>query len=169
MNRKKCRSLWLVRLAGLALLLVAVATVSSVATVAGAGGQKQESQVKLTATAGKVDAEGRQVVTITMDINAPWHAYANPVHFEDLEAAQTTVKITSAAKLADVKIAYPPGKLYIDDLRRYRHYIYEGKVEIQASVKRASGDTGPLDVSVKYMTCKKNFCLPPEQVILQVK
>jgi DsbC/DsbD-like thiol-disulfide interchange protein len=169
MNRKMSRSLPFVRLAGFSLLLGAVTTVASVATVASAGGKKQESQVKLTATAGKIDAEGRQVVTITMDINPPWHAYANPVKFEDLEAVQTTVKITSAAKLPDVKIKYPPGKLQIDGKDKY--YIYEGKVEIQAVVQRTPGDTGPLEVSIKYMTCNDvtKMCLLPEQVKLQVK
>src|SRR4029453_17155395 len=63
------------------------------------GGLKK-SYVKLTASAGKADAEGRQVVTVTMDIEKPWYAYANPVEHDDLEGSRTVVRIAgSKAKL----------------------------------------------------------------------
>lgn len=155
-----------VRLAGVSAVLAALALALGGQPAVSAQGKK-ESQVKLAATATKPDSEGRQVVTITMDINKGWHAYANPVKFEDLEAAQTSIKITSAKKLQDVQIKYPEGMRHVDGKDTY--YVYEGKVEIQATVKRAPGDTGPLDVSVKYMTCNDKTCLPPEQVTLQVK
>jgi DsbC/DsbD-like thiol-disulfide interchange protein len=161
------RAVSILRLAGVSLLLAAVALLLTGTPVAGAGGKKEPSKVKLTATAGPVDKDGNQVVTITMDIENKWHAYANPVKFEDLEAAQTIVSIDSATKLQSVKIDYPEGKRTVEGKDTY--YIYEGKVEIRATVKRAAGDVGPLDVSVKYMVCSGSMCLPPEQVKLQVK
>jgi DsbC/DsbD-like thiol-disulfide interchange protein len=128
-----------------------------------------ESQVKVTATAGKIDKDGRQTVTIKMHINDGWHAYANPVKNEDLEPNQTVVKITSAKKLEDVSVNYPSGQrqTFLKDT----YQSYEGDVEILASLKRAAGDTGPLEVTVHYVTCndKKGICLPPESVKLQVK
>jgi DsbC/DsbD-like thiol-disulfide interchange protein len=160
-------SLQLVRLAGASLVLGAVALTTGVTPVAGAGGKKDESQVKLAATATKLDAEGRQVVTISVNVNSGWHIYANPVQFKDLEAVQTTVKITSANKLHEVKISYPPGKRHTLDKDTF--YIYEGKIEITAIVKRAGGDVEPLDVSVKYMSCTDKVCKMVEQVTLQVK
>jgi DsbC/DsbD-like thiol-disulfide interchange protein len=133
-----------------------------------AGGQKDESQVKFAASATKPDKDGRQKVTITMNINSGFYAYANPVNNEDLEPAQTVVKIAGAKKLEEVKVDYPQGKKKMTGELSY--LTYEGKVEITATVKRAAGDTDPLDVTVKFSVCNvKGFCLPPEQVKLQVK
>jgi DsbC/DsbD-like thiol-disulfide interchange protein len=168
MNRKKASTFRLVQLTGVSLVLSGVALVFGGTADAKAGDKKVPSQVKLTATAAKPDADGRQVITITMNINKDWHAYANPVQCEDLEAVQTTVKIASANKI-QVKISYPEGKR--NGNGKLTHYIYEGKVEIQAIVTRAPGDTGALEVSVKYVTCNDvtKQCCPLEQVKLQVK
>jgi hypothetical protein len=147
--------------------------VSALADLAGStqvvvGGKKDESQVKFTASATKPDKDGRQKVTITMDINSGFYAYANPVNNEDLEPAQTVVKIAGAQKLDEMKVDYPQGKKKMTGELSYN--IYEGKFDITATVKRAAGDTGPLDVTVKFSVCNvKGFCLPPEQVKLQVK
>jgi DsbC/DsbD-like thiol-disulfide interchange protein len=167
MNHTTFRTVPFLRLASVSLLLGTAALLLGSNPAARAGGKKEESKVKLTATASPIDKEGKQVVTISMEIDKGWHAYANPVQFEDLEGAQTTVKITGANKLQDVKIDYPTGKR--ETVGKDTYFIYEGKVEIKATVKRAAGDSGPLDVSVKFMTCNKNMCLPPEQVKLQVK
>ena len=103
-----------------------------------------------------------------MEIESPWYAYANPVGNEDLESARTKVAITGKTKLQKVDMTYPAGKRKALGAESYN--AYEGKVEITAKVHRAAGDTGPLDVSVKYMTCNpKGICLPPEEVKLQVK
>jgi DsbC/DsbD-like thiol-disulfide interchange protein len=161
------RAVSVLRLASVSLLLGAVALLLVGTPVVGAGGKKEPSKVKLTATAGPLAKDGTQVVTITMDIEKDWHAYANPVKFEELEAAQTTVSIASGTKLQAVNIDYPEGKR--ETVGKDTYYVYEGKVEIKATVKRAAGDVGPLDVSVKYMVCNKSMCLAPEQVKLQVK
>src|SRR6516162_7346720 len=65
--------------------------------------------VKITATADKPNAEGAQTVTITIDIQQPWHLYANPVRNEDMVGSQTVVKLSQAGKSLkpeDVKIKY---------------------------------------------------------------
>lgn len=134
-----------------------------------AGSKKSDSEVKLSAKATKPDDSGKQVVTVTMDINKGWHAYANPVGNPDLRSSQTVVTVTGKEKLEAVKIAYPEGKVVNDKLvGNYR--TYEGKVDIQATVQRARGDTGPLEVSVKFMVCHdKGVCLLPATVKLMVK
>jgi hypothetical protein len=136
-----------------------------------AGGGQDPSHVKLTATAGKIDKDRLQVVTIKMKIDADWHAYANLVKNELLESAQSTVEIKSAKKLQDVTLVYPPGKLVKDEVTKDTYFIYEGEVEILATVKRAEGDVGPLEVKVNYMTCndKLGKCLPAESVVLNLK
>ena len=167
MNSKTTGAPRMVKLMGMSLSLCALALVLPSAAVV-AQGKKDESQVKFTASASKPDKDGRQKVTITMDINSGFYAYANPVNNEDLEPAQTVVKIAGAQKLDDVKVDYPQGKKKMTGELSYN--IYEGKFDITASVKRAAGDTGPLDVTVKFSVCNvKGFCLPPEQVKLQVK
>jgi DsbC/DsbD-like thiol-disulfide interchange protein len=157
---------WL-RLSLTALAVAALAAAAGTSATAGDKG-KDESHAKVTAVAGKIDKDGTQVVTVTMDIESPWYAYANPVGNDDLESARTKVTIKSANKLEKVDVNYPVGKK--KTLGKEQYNAYEGKVEITAIVKRAPGDTSPLDVSVKYMTCHpKGLCLPPEEVKLTVK
>src|SRR4051812_13797838 len=96
----------MIPLAGVALILVAAALGFSDARAGG----KDESYTKVTASAGKIDKDGSQLVTVVMDITSPWYAYANPVGDEDLESARTKVLITSAVKLKEVTVTYPPGK-----------------------------------------------------------
>jgi DsbC/DsbD-like thiol-disulfide interchange protein len=126
-----------------------------------------ESNVKLTASAAKIDKDGRQIITVKMNIKQSWHAYANPVKNETFEPNRTEVKITSAKKLEEVVIAYPPGQKLVVGSDVFQ--VYVGVVDITATVKRAAGDTGPLAVTVKFVTCNDKVCLPPETVKLEVK
>jgi DsbC/DsbD-like thiol-disulfide interchange protein len=156
------------QLVGLGLVFASLALTLGTMSPASAGGGKDESQVKFTTSAERPDRDGVQKITIKMAINSGYYAYANPVENEDLEPAQTVVKVTSAQKLQDVKIAYPAGTPKSLDNIKYK--AYEGTVDIIATVKRAQGDTSPLDLTVKFSVCNvKGFCLPPEQVKLQVK
>jgi uncharacterized protein len=122
--------------------------------------QKSDSKAKVTATAEKPGADGKQVVTVTMDIEPGWHAYANPVGSDDLVPSQTKVTIESKNKLEDVQIEYPPGKEVRDkSAESGKYYSYEGKVTIKATVKRAPGDSEPLTVKVRFQTCTDKECL----------
>jgi DsbC/DsbD-like thiol-disulfide interchange protein len=150
-------------------LFLAALTVAFSSGSAALGMQQNDSQVKLAATAGKIDKDGRQMITVKMHINDGWHAYANPVKNEDLEPNQTVVKVASPKKLQTVTVDYPKGQRHMTGKETYQ--VYEGSVEISASVVRVPGDTGPLEVTVSYVTCndKKGICLPPESVKLEVK
>src|SRR5260370_17545998 len=97
---------------------------------------------------------------MTLDIERKWHLYANPVKNEDMVSAQTVVKLAAGAKLEDVKITYPPGKQKKDSAGTYD--IYEGKVEIKATIRRAKADNSPLDASIQVSACDEaKFLLPP--------
>ncbi len=120
--------------------------------------QEKKSEVKVEATAEKPDADGKQVILITLDIEKGWHAYANPVKHDDLVDAQTDVKITGKKQLDSVQIDYPPGKLLVDAKSGDKYYTYEGKVTIKATVKRAKGDSDPIQVTVKYQECNDKTC-----------
>src|SRR5262245_55845055 len=129
-----------------------------------AGGKKSDAEVKVTVEAAKPEGAGKQIVTVHLDINRGWHVYSNPVGNEDLAAAQTEVKVSGKTKPASVKIDYPKGQI-IDDKVLGKYGVYEDKVSIKATVQRADGDTGPLDVSVKFQACNdKGSCLFPATV-----
>lgn len=128
--------------------------------------KKSDSVVKVEAKADdKPDADGKQTITITLDIQKDWHLYANPVENDDYANAQTIVRITSKVKLEDVKIDYPAGKLY-GDKEKFR--IYEGKVTIKAHVKRARADNGPLVINVQLSACDARVCLQPATIKKEV-
>ena len=153
-----------------ALLLGALILTLGPAGTPQADAGKKKSYTKVTAKADKPDADGQQKVTITLEIEKPWHAYANPVGNADLDAAKTEVKVASrGGKLEDVKLKYPRGKEEKDAVVG-NYWIYEDKVTITGLVRRAKGDTSPLEVTVKYMNCNpKGQCLPPETVKLTVE
>ena len=154
-----------------AFLTVSVAATLICAPLAAAPGKTSESVVKVTAKADKPDADGKQTVTITLAMDKDWHTYANPVGVEDLEEAQTKVTISAKVKPTDVKIDYPKGKL-VKDTVIGNYSIYENKVTIKATVRRAKGDTSPLEVSVKIQACidtpEQRKCLMPSTVKVTV-
>jgi thiol:disulfide interchange protein len=107
-------------------------------------------------------------VTVKVDINKGWHIYANPVGNEDLVSAQTVLKINAKTPPKDVKVDFPPGKVKKDKLVG-DYLVYEDQVAIKAKIRRAEGDTGPLEVSVRFMACHaKGICLQPATVKLTV-
>src|SRR5438105_9882874 len=78
------------------------------------GSKKSDSKVKASASASKVE-NGKQTVTITLDIEKGWHLYANPVNHNNdfLEANQTTVKVGAKDKV-QFKVKYPAGEQKVD-------------------------------------------------------
>jgi uncharacterized protein YyaL (SSP411 family) len=133
------------------------------------GPKKSDSVVKVTATAApeKPGSDGKQVVTVTLLIEKGWHIYAHPPELEDLIPVQTSVSITAKTKPEEVKVEYPKGKVVQDPiLGKYR--IYEGKVEIKATVRRAPNASEPLEVTVKFQSCTAKQCLLPATKVLKV-
>jgi hypothetical protein len=153
-----------------AVLLASLALLAA-GTFALARPDKSDAKVKVTATATRPDANGNQVLTLNLDIEKPWHLYANPVGNEDMADAQTVVTVTAKEKPEAVKVEYPEGKVATDkSIGKYK--IYEGKVAIKAQVRRAKGDTSPLEVSIKVQACKtegnSGVCLLPGTVKVTV-
>jgi hypothetical protein len=158
------------RNASFGILIVLLAAVLTLQTEAAGKFDKSDSKVKATATATKPGADGRQTVTITLDINEGWHLYANPVnHTKDgYNINKTVVKIAAKEKVT-VDVKYPPGKTKVDKLDKTDKYdIYAGVVKIQADVVRRAGDTSPLDVSIIVSACSENECLDKATVKLAV-
>jgi DsbC/DsbD-like thiol-disulfide interchange protein len=120
--------------------------------------KKSDSVVKIEAKADKIADDGTQNVTVTLNIDKGWHLYANPVGNEDLTDNQVLVTISSKNKLKDVKVDYPEGK-QVRDKTVGDYKTYEGTVTLKATVKRAKGDTEPLEVAVRLQACDARTCL----------
>lgn len=130
----------------------------------GSGGpRKSDSVVKISATAEKPDASGKQVVVLNVEIDKGWHLYANPVENEDLTSVQTTVTFEGKNRPEKVELAYPKGKV-VEDKTVGKYHVYDGKVVIKATLKRKAGETGPLEAAVKLQACTNNQCLLPATV-----
>jgi Disulphide bond corrector protein DsbC len=142
--------------------LLVMALVLLGATHADAGG-KSDSKVKASAVATKPDADGKQMVTITLEIEKGFYVYANPANNELLEGAELRLKFTAKEKVkADVK--YPAGKTI--GTKREMFDVNEGTVKIEASLKRNNGDTSPLTLRIDYVPANGVGCFLPETIKL---
>lgn len=117
-------------------------------------------KVRAFASAGKVNDKGKQTVTITLMIDKGWHIYANPVMNEKYEEIKTEVKMQAKVKSVKCDVHYPAGTFYTGKYN-LRCMVYQGSVDITATVQRAAGDTSPLEVDVSFSACDDDVCLPP--------
>lgn len=132
-----------------------------------AAGEKSDSKVKAKASATKLTADGKQTVTITLEIEKGWHIYANPVGDDDFEPNRTRVNITAKEKVVS-NVKYPPGKQKIEKIGKdeVKIKIYVDKITIQSEITRAPGDTSPLQISIDVNSCNEGTCLAPGTVKL---
>jgi hypothetical protein len=131
--------------------------------------RKTTDVVQATATLGPPDKDGKRSLTVTLKIEAPWHVYANPVEYDDLEPAQTTVDVFAGGKRLPAAIDYPKGTAE-KDVKGNAYRVYEKEVTITGVVK--SGDASELEVRIKVQACtsgENGKCLLPETIKLSVK
>jgi len=148
-------------------LLAAVAVLAGLPAAHGQA-KRSDSYVKMSAVAEKADATGVQAVTVTLDVEKDWYIYANPINNKDLESTQTVVKFVAKQPVEVVSLTYPPGKVKMDAVVG-DYAIYQGKVQVKAKVKRAAGDTSPLEASIFLQTCSEKGCLLPATVKVPVQ
>jgi len=103
-----------------------------------------------------------------LKIEKGWHVYANPSGYD--AATPTEVTVSSKTKPKEVKVEYPEGKEIKDSIgeMKFSYKVYEDKVSIKATVERAAGDTGPLEVTVKFQSCNDKQCLLPATKTVKV-
>src|SRR5262245_59842955 len=122
------------------LLALAAGLILALGAAALAQGKKSDSVVKAKATAAKLGDDGKQTVTITLEIDPKYYIYANPVGLDDFKEAETAVSVTSKTRPASFEVKYPAGETKKDkDVGDYK--VYTGTVTIKAEVQRAKGDT----------------------------
>ncbi len=146
--------------------LLALVVALACATVLFAQPKKSDTVVKASAAAGKLDANGKQTVTLTLKIDDGWHLYANPVP-KDFPGVPVEVSVEAKVKPADVKVEYPKGKV-VKDAMFGDHQVYEKSAVIKINVERAKGDSGPLSLNIKVQTCNDRTCLTPGTIKLKV-
>jgi DsbC/DsbD-like thiol-disulfide interchange protein len=149
-----------------ALATLAVVGLLAAGAVKAADPDKSEEVVKVTAEAGKPNADGTVPLKITIDIDPDWHTYANPVKNDTFELSKTRVTV-GGVKDDDIKFTYPAGKVVKDKDGDYN--VYEGTVTINAVVPASKADK--LTVKVKVAACSdsKKRCLPASTIPVEVK
>jgi DsbC/DsbD-like thiol-disulfide interchange protein len=151
------------------LVCVLCSALALFATPEAQAGDKSDSKVKATAKATKAGDDGKQTVTLTLEIEKGWYIYANPVGAEDFEGNKTRVAVSAKEKVA-ASVKYPAGKVKVEKIGKeeLKIHIYEDKVTIQAVVTRTMGDSSPLQISIDVNSCNKGTCLPPGKLKLTV-
>ena len=146
-------------------LLVPVLWIAT-STAADPAPKKSADNVKFTVKADK-PADGKQVVTIIMQIADGWHIYANPVQNAMFVGAQTTITFTAGGKDVPAKIDYPVGKVENEPPPTGNYNIYDGTVSVKATLDR-TGIAAPVEAVVLVVSCTNRICLPSSTVKLKV-
>ena len=138
---------------------IAWANLTSQCSAQDAKARRSDAVVKVSAQAAAPDADGKQVLTITLKIDDQWHIYANTLP-KDFPGVPTSVKVSARSKLEDVKVDYPEDKW----VKEGEYNAFEGTVPIKVTLRRSKGDTSPLEVTVSFQSCTKTSCLFPATV-----
>jgi Flp pilus assembly protein CpaB len=155
---------------GISFIMVVLILTGAARGLCAEAGGKSDTKVKATATATTPDKDGKQIVTVTLDIEKGWYIYANPVGLKGQEDNQTVVAFAAKEKVT-AAVKYPEGvvKTTTDEKKqevRYRAYV--GQVVLQAQLQRTAGDKSPLQISIDVNACSSNTCLLPGVVKLTV-
>ncbi len=105
-------------------------------------------KVKAAITANKLTVDGKQELTIRLEIERGVWLYANPVNHNNdfLNDNRLTLKIDAQDRPV-CHVTYPPGKTRGDDKEKYD--IYEGSVTIRVVATRVLNDRSPLDIRIR--------------------
>ena len=121
--------------------------------------RRSDAVVKVSAQAGAPDADGKQILTVTLKIDDQWHIYANILP-KDFPGVPTSIKVSARSKIEDVKVDYPEEKW----VKEGEYNAFEGTVPIKVTLRRSKGDTSPVEVTVSFQSCTKTSCLFPATV-----
>ena len=135
---------------------------------------RSDSKVKASASASKIDGDGKQIVTVTLDIQKGWLLYANPVKFTfgdgkmDSEFVtffkmnRTQVFVEPKEKVTYLA-RYPSGKTKVDGKDRFS--VYEGRVVIPVHLERMPGEASPLRIKIHVQAVDVDFRGPCQHQI----
>ena len=95
-------------------------------------------------------------VIVRLVIDEGWHVNANPASLPFL--IPTAVQFANGAE-PDL-VQYPPGRAFHPAFSDETLSVYEGRVEIKATLPKEQAKAAP-NVSVRYQACDHQRCLPP--------
>jgi hypothetical protein len=104
--------------------------------------------IELNAEPIKLDAEGREVVTIRMHIKPKFFVYATPQPVNELEPVDAKLTVKSKDPKTRAIVVYPKGREEKEG--PFRWSIYEGTLAFVAIVQRAPGDDSPLECTLRF-------------------
>ncbi len=121
--------------------------------------------VSIKAQTVKTDKENRLIVDIT--IQPGWHINAHhPLQDYLIPTSIRLSENSSGWKLG--KITYPAPLKKKLGFQRATLALYEGEIELNASLMGSVKDNPTLPVQVRLQACNDKICLPPETILLQV-
>ncbi len=102
------------------------------------------------------DPQDPRGLTVLLAIDEGWHLNANPSSLPFL--ISTSVEFSDGVQ--PKRIQYPPGKAFHPAFSDETLSVYEGRVEIKATLAREVAPDAP-SVAVHYQACDDQRCLPP--------
>jgi hypothetical protein len=108
---------------------------------------KTAGHVQVAIGGGPIDRAGRQKVSVILQIEKGYHLIGRNVT-KDLEPARLRIEFSQNGKAVQASSGYPFGKKVKDEILG-DYTIYQGEVMIIAEVRRAPGETGPLEAVIR--------------------
>ena len=119
---------------------------------------RSDSVMRIQAKASPVDENDSQKMRITLKIADGWLVHANPAGNDVFKSSELKIKVTSKKPLQKVSLQYPPGTQQKDPLIG-TWMMYQGEITINATIERAKGDKGPLEVNVFFQSFNEKVCI----------
>jgi hypothetical protein len=110
--------------------------------------------------------DGKRKVTVTLTVAKDWHVYANPVGSDQFAENRTELAVFVGGTEAKADVAYPKGK-QVEDPVVGKYAIYEGTVELTATVPADKDATVECRVKVNACSEKTKVCLKPSTLRLK--
>ncbi len=130
----------------------------------GHAGKDFDKLVKVTASASKIGADGKQKVAFTFAIEKGWYIYANPVGDKQYEENHTTIEFSGTSNVKGL-VQYPNA----NGTNKDKHKIYENAIVIKSEVQRSVGDTKPVEAKIVINVCSHaGLCLPTRTIKLTI-
>jgi DsbC/DsbD-like thiol-disulfide interchange protein len=134
---------------------------------------EREKFVQGSVKASKIDADGKQTVTVTLEIKKGFFIFANPVDYhrrgkayDDLDDERVNV-VVQANKRLKTEVHYPMPKTRSEGIDSYKYY--EGVIAVDVSVQRMAGDQSPLEITIDCRPMARTVCVLPERIKLTAK
>ena len=127
---------------------------------------KQSADVVKVRLSAKQPVPGRQRITATLTVTAPWHIYAQPPENPELTASATRIEVFRGKTRLNTTVDFPRGEPARDAVAgEYR--VYRGEVTIPIEIPVANDAVNANDkveVRIRVIACQAGRCLLPSTI-----